>query len=339
VDKLEPLTQCFKHGRIEAVEARPLATNGRSPGLRGHIANNNVLLKTQSRLPWQALFLELFLSCVIFLTGCVNLDDVAQLTKLADSAQQTLPEVIADLPKSCQRQNALLNDIPTAERPSSFQPQECKPYQDVADHLTKDQHVLIAYFDALGKLASNAPLSYDQHIDANVATIEKLPNLSKNTIAASSAAQKIAKVLTDGVTQSYRQHKVNSLIETTDDAVQELTSDLKKAILLDYAAGILSNENAVLDIYYKSPIAAAGRSDRLTLILVQRQYNNDTMALQLKESASVSYGTVMDNLASIHAKLKTAAIKKASMREIAQQIGPYIANLKEAISQLQTEQK
>ena len=63
------------------------------------------------------------------------------------------------------------------------------------------------------------------------------------------------------------------------------------------------------------------------------------MALQSKESASASYGTVMDNLASVHAKLKTAAIKKASMREIAQQIGPYISNLKGAISQLQAEQK
>jgi hypothetical protein len=48
--------------------------------------------------------------------GCIDLDNVAQLTKLADSAQQTLPAVVADIPASCQRQNLLLNDIPSTDR-------------------------------------------------------------------------------------------------------------------------------------------------------------------------------------------------------------------------------
>jgi hypothetical protein len=267
------------------------------------------------------------------LAGCVNLDDVAKLTQLADNAQQTLPVVVADIPASCQRQNHFLEEIPSEERPPDLSPQDCKAYQDVADHLLKDQSVLIAYFDALGKLASNKPLSYGQSIDANIATIGKLPNLSQHTIAASGAAQKIAKVLADAVTSSYRQHKVNSIIEQTDGAVQELTADLRSVMVADYA-GILSNENAVVDIYYKSPIASAGKTERLALIVVQRQYDGDIAALQARQAAAVSYGKVMDNLAALHGKLKEAADKKASLREIGEQIGPYIANLKDAVSQL-----
>ena len=272
---------------------------------------------------------------VWLLAGCVNLDDVAQLRKLADTAQQTLPAVVADVPASCQRRNVFLNDIPAEERPPSLQSEDCKPYQDVADRLTKDQDVLIAYFDALGKLASNTPLSYAKTIDTSVATIAKLPNLSKNTIAASTAAQKIAGVLADVVTRSYRERKVNSIIERTDEAVQQLTTALKNVITTDYV-GILSNEADSVDIYYKSPIAAAGGSERLALIIVQRQYHGDTAVLEMRKATAVAYGQVMDNLASLHGKLKKEAEKKASLREIAQEIGPDISNLKDAISQLQT---
>ena len=291
-----------------------------------------------SRVSRRLILRPLVSVCFLVLAGCVNLDDIAHLTKLADSAQQILPAVVADIPASCQRQNLLLNDIPSTERPPDLLPQDCKPFQEVAEHLTKDQNVLIAYFDALGKLASNTPLSCGQTVDSNVTTIEKLPNLTKDTIAASSAAQEIAKVLADAVSHSYRASKVKSIVLKTDDAVQELTSDLKMSIVVDYA-GILSNENEALDTYYKSPIAARGQSERLALIMVQRQYHGDTIVLESRRAAATAYGKVMENLASLHAKLRAEAAKKASLREIAQEIGPYVSNLKDAISKLQTEHK
>lgn len=278
------------------------------------------------------------LLCLLVTSGCINLDDVAGLTKLADIAQQTLPVVVADIQSSCLRQNSLLNEIPNAERPASLQVQDCKPYQDVADHLSKDQNVLIAYFESLGKLASNAPLSYDKSIDTNVTTVEKIPNLSRRATASSAAAQKIAKVLADAATKAYREHAVNSIIENTDAAVQELTADLKEVVVLDYA-GILANEGVALDTYYQGPMAAAGKSERLALIVVQRQYDGDAAALQSRKSAAIAYGKVMDNLASLHAKLKAESVKKASLRDVAKQIGPDVANLKDAISELQTSSK
>jgi hypothetical protein len=269
------------------------------------------------------------------IVGCVSLDDVAQLRKLADWAQQTLPAVVADIPASCQRRNVFLNDIPAGERPPSLQPEDCKPYQDVADSLTKDQNVLIAYFDALGALASNTPLSYAKTIDTDVTTIAKLPNLSKNTIAASTASQKIARVFADVATRSYRERKVNSIIERTDEAVQQLTTALKNVITTDYM-GILSNEADSVDAYYQSPMAAARGSERLALITVQRQYHGDAAVLETRRARSVAYGQVMDSLASLHGKLKMEVKKKASLRQIAQEIGPDVSDLKDAISQLQT---
>jgi len=284
----------------------------------------------------------LLLACFLLMAGCVNLDDVAQFTKLAENARQTLPAVVADIPASCERHNKLFEEIPDAERPPNSAAQDCKAYRDLADHLNKDQNVLIEYFDSLGKLASNLPLSYEANIDTNVQTISQMPGLSQGAITASTAAQKIAKVLADAVTKSYREHKVNSIIASTDEAVQELTKALKEVVVDDYAGsqgGILSSEAQIMDTYYQSPMAAAGKSERLALILVQRQYDGDKLALQSRKDAAQAYGQVMTNLASLHSKLKAEAAKKASLRDIGQQIGPEVANLKDAISQLRTKAK
>ncbi len=289
-------------------------------------------IRIHSQLLRRAILPALILSFV----SCTNLDDVAQLTKLADSAQQTLPPVIADLAGSCERQNHLLSDIPDVEKPPGMALQDCKEYQDVADHITKDQAVLIAYFDALGKLAANTPLSYSSNLPANAAAVGKLPNLSAHAVAIHTAAQNIGKILADAVTRSYRQKKVDSLIQQTDGDIQQLTVGLKKVIVEDYT-GILGNESLTLDTYYKSPMeaAVAARSERLALIVVQRQRDGDITALDSRKSAAMNYGQVMDRLAALHSKLKQEADKKAGLREIGEQVGPLVSDLKDAISKLQ----
>jgi hypothetical protein len=282
----------------------------------------------------------LLAGAAIAASGCLNLDDVAGLQKMADAAEQSLRPVVSDFPESCKRQNSLVNDIPSAERPATLKPDDCKPYQDVAEQVSRDQGALIAYFDALGKLASNTPFTYDKKIDTNVAAIGKLPNLSKNVVAASSAAQKLAKDLADIATRRYRSREVNALIEQSDVSVHELTSDLKKVITEDYAL-LLRNEADVLSAFYDSPIAqaAASKSERLTLVLVQRQYNGDTAALVARQSAAVNYGKVMDSMAALHAKLKAKIHEKAGLRELAKDLAPDITSVKDAVGQLKQELK
>lgn len=276
--------------------------------------------------------------CLAVAWGCVNLNDVAQLTQLANAAKQTLPPVVADIAASCERQNILFRDTPADERPPGLHPLDCSAYEKLAGHITKDQSVLIAYFDALGKLAANKPLSYAQTIDTNVNAISGMTSLSSDAKSANNAAQDLAKVLGDAVTSSFRGHKVNSLIERTNPAVQQLASDLGKVIGQDYL-GILDNEGNELNTYYQSPIAADGQSERLTLILVERQYEGDLAALHARKAAAAAYQKVMANLAAFHGKLYAEAERRASLHEIAQQIGPYLSDVKASITQLQTLRK
>jgi hypothetical protein len=269
------------------------------------------------------------------LNGCVNLDDAAGLSKLSGEARISLPRVSNDVAGTCARQNILFENTPRAERPPAAQAQDCKPYQEIAGHLAKDESVLADYFDALGKLASNEPMSYDATIDANVTVTRANTALSANTAAAGNDAQSILKSLADAATKGYREKQLGQLIQQNDPAIQSLTHALKKIIAVDYAL-LLSNEELSMDNFYQGPMASAPPGERLTLILVQRQYARDKSAMQSRKENIAAYGRIMDDISALHSKLKQEAARKASIVEICKQVRPLVLSLNAALSDIQS---
>lgn len=269
------------------------------------------------------------------LNGCVDLDDAAGLSKLSDEARIALPKVSNDVAATCARQNTLFENTPAAERAKTEQAQDCKPYQELADHLAKDQEALIAYFDALGKLSSNKPLGYDATIGQNITVSSTNTAFSANAITAGNDAQNLLKALADAATNGYREKQLRKLVIANDAAVQSLTRSLKKVITGDYGV-LLGNEELGLDTFYQGPMASAQSNERLALILVQRQYDHDKAALQTRKDAAASYAKAMDDLGAIHAKLKDEAGKKMSMVKVAKQVGPIVASLTSALSNIRS---
>jgi hypothetical protein len=272
---------------------------------------------------------------LLALNGCVNLDDAAGLSKLSDEARISLPRVSNDVAGTCARQNTLFENTPPTERPPAAQAQDCKPYQQIADHLDKDESVLAGYFDALGKLASNQPMSYDAAIAENVTYTGTNTSLSANTASAGNAAQSILKSLADAVTKGYREKQLAQLIQQNDTAIQSLTQALKKVITVDYAL-LLSNEELSLDTFYQGPMASAQPTERLTLILVQRQYAHDKSAMQSRKDNIAAYSQIMDDISALHSKLKQEAASKASIVEICKQVRPLVLSLNAALSDIQS---
>jgi hypothetical protein len=272
---------------------------------------------------------------LVTLNGCVNLDDAAGLSKLSDEARISLPRVSNDVAGTCARQNTLFENTPPAERPPAAQVQDCKPYQEIADHLAKDENVLADYFDALGKLASNQPMGYEAAIAENVTATRTNSALSANTIAAGNDAQSILKSLADAATKGYREKQLGQLIQQNDPAIQSLTQALKKVITVDYAL-LLSNEEFSLDNFYQGPMASAKPNERLTLILVQRQYAHDKTALESRKDDVAAYSKIMDDIAALHTKLKQEAAGKASIVEIYKQVRPLVLSLNAALSDIQS---
>jgi hypothetical protein len=271
----------------------------------------------------------------VAMSGCVNLDDAAGLSKLSGEARVALPRVSDDVGGTCARQNTLFEDTPTAERPKAAEAQDCKPYQELSDYLAKDQSVLIAYFDALGKLSSNQPLGYDAAIDQNVTVSSTNTAFSTSAITAGNDAQGLLKALADAATAGYREKQLGRLIDANDAAVQSLTRALKKVITVDYVL-LISNEETSLDNFYQGPMASAQPNERLALILVQRQYARDKMALRIRRDNAATYGKAMDDMAALHSKLRQEADKRASMIEVAKQVGPIVESLRTALSDIES---
>jgi hypothetical protein len=269
------------------------------------------------------------------LNGCVNLDDAAGLSRLSGEARISLPRVSNDVAGTCARQNVLFENTPRAERPPAAQAQDCKPYREIADHLAKDENVLADYFDALGKLASNEPMSYDATINENVTEIGANTALSANTATAGKDAQSILKSLADAATKGYREKKLGQLIQQNDPAIQSLTQALRKVVAVDYAL-LLSNEELSMDSFYQGPMASAQPSERLTLILVQRQYAHDKSAMQSRKENIAAYGRIMDDISALHTKLKQEAAGKASIVQICKQVTPLVLSLSAALSDIQS---
>jgi hypothetical protein len=272
---------------------------------------------------------------LLAINGCVNLDDAAGLSKLSGEARISLPRVSNDVAGTCARQNILFENTPRAERPPAAQAQDCKAYQEIADHLAKDENVLADYFDALGKLASNEPMSYDATIEANVTDTGANTALSANTAAAGNDAQSILKSLADAITRGYREKQLGQLIQQNDPAIQSLTQALKKVIAVDYAL-LLSNEEVSMDNFYQGPMASAQPNERLTLILVQRQYAHDKSAMQSRKENIAAYGRIMDDISALHSKLKQEATRKVSILEICKQVRPLVLSLNAALSDIQS---
>lgn len=274
---------------------------------------------------------------LLALNGCVNLDDAAGLSKLSDDARVALPKVSNDIAGTCVRQNTLFDDTPSKERPADSKPLDCKPYADLSGQLAQDQKILLDYFDALGKIASDHT-TYGEAIDTNVTAIGSNTSLSVSAATASTEAQSILKAIADAATKGYREKQLGQLVKDTDPAVQSLTKALKKIINGDYGV-MLSNEGTALDNFYQGPMAAAQASaqpnERLALILVQRQYFGDKTALQSRKDAAANYGKVMDGLAEIHAKLAQQTTQKAGAAEIAKQIAPIVELLRTTLANLQ----
>jgi hypothetical protein len=143
------------------------------------------------------------------------------------------------------------------------------------------------------------------------------------------------KAFADAATRGYREKQLDQLIKDNDPAIQSLTQALKKIIVGDYGI-MLSNEEASLDGFYQGPMAAAQPNERLALILVQRQYADDKSALQSRKNRIASYGTTMDGLAALDAKLAQQATQKASLVEMGRQAAPIVESIQNAVSDLQS---
>jgi len=105
------------------------------------------------------------------------------------------------------------------------------------------------YMDALGRLAADALVSYDDEIDGLAKAVRSTP-LGTRDRSEVAAAASISKLLAKAVTDAWRQRELADLIEEANAPLQVVIAALKTEVDQGFA-GDLDIEQTAIDLHYK----------------------------------------------------------------------------------------
>jgi len=169
---------------------------------------------------------------LVFLTGCPNLTQVQQLATTADSGKTAAATIAGDFTASCDRQNMLIN-LPPGPPPVPPPNKACTDGADftqVGKNLTAEQSILFAYFDSLGKLSSADATGFEKAAPA-LNTSFKNAGLTTVQQGMAGAAGSLAADITKLATAGYRSSAIEKILNSSDAAVQTLTTGLANEIV------------------------------------------------------------------------------------------------------------
>jgi hypothetical protein len=279
----------------------------------------------------------------VLLAGCVNLDQVTALAKVADGAKTSLPVIAADFKGSCDRQNLYIH-LPPGPPPVPPPPKACvngDDFEKLGNNLIAEQNVLLDYFDALGKLASSSSAGFQKSV-GTLSTSFKDAGLSTAQQTMAASAGNLASAISDIALQGYRKKEIANIVGKADKDVTILASGLADQVAPAAGAAasatsyvfLLSNESQLMDSYYAVPLAKDPNG--LTAILVNRQWQDDVTQLNARMNAAQAYRKLMVSLAAAHAKLATDTKGgHFNIKQLGKDLGPDVVQIEEAVTALQ----
>ncbi|WP_375500260.1 hypothetical protein [uncultured Nostoc sp.] len=264
------------------------------------------------------------LAVTFFLVSCgttgADIKAAQELAKLRGQAITIFPEMANDVYQSCRRTAELsLLNIPTEnfgeiDKDRKGAREICKGNPAAASQSLNDVNALILdYLDALGKLASDNIINYDKNLDEINNSLRSLPGLTqeeqKNAV---DAGTEIAKFLFRIATEAYRRDQLKSVIIGTNDYLQTLSTALEKAVTKGYINGVLENEQAALDNYYRyylgrilsAPQTESVSAQTTTEHTFDQDWKKANSSIEAKKDFAKDYLFLLKNIAADHQKLK-----------------------------------
>jgi hypothetical protein len=191
------------------------------------------------------------------------------------------------------------------------------------ERLLLRQKLIQEYMDALGQLAADDLVSYDNQLDALGAAVKDAKFADQSEAAAFSA---VSKLLVGAVTDRWRRGKVVSLIEQTEAPFQVVMGAMVTLVEKDFGSDV-ANERVAVDKYY-STLRREGKDPAGLAALAEWREMREGQ-LRDRESAIGSYTTVLKTIAAGHHKLYESR-HELSKPEIKAEIHTYTMRLKEA---------
>jgi len=293
----------------------------------------------------------LLFTALPFLLGCPDLSQVRQLGQTADAGKSSLDAIASDFQGSCERQNGYVQLPPgnVAPPPPPCDPQTAEDYRKLGGNLTKEQGVLIAYFDALSKLAGTTASGFDRMApDLNTSFQNAGFNSTQQEMA--KAGGTIAAAVTNLATSGYREKKLSEILTQTNDAVQKATTAMANLIDPDPEPktgggqnigsymGILLNEDEQIRSYFDVPLKKEGTMTVLGS-LFNLKYQEALQAQNKRKEAARAYRKYMLALGAAHDKLALSAGKFAveDVKKLSKELAQPVSDLSTAVKTLQND--
>jgi hypothetical protein len=264
------------------------------------------------------------------LTSCTTPDAVRKFVTTARDATSQFSPFVRDIADSCVRRHRAERPVTEIVDAAAAATGACKEDFDLAPDLLGSIKVLSNYFNALNSLASDDAVTYDKEIDGFAG---KLQASAKFPAPATGAVKGLTKFLADAVASGYQRKKLAAALKAADLDVTALTDTLGHIIGVEYVRD-LDNEQDSLQNRYKDAMRSTQGNDAVALLL-QTQWEGDLERLQKRRTAAIDFQKALEKVRDGHKQL-AAQSSRWSAAELAKELGPYTASIRNLIGSFQT---
>ena len=281
----------------------------------------NVRLRGDRRYGAAGLVLGALLLCA---TGCANLAAIREFAGVsAESAAYT--RLVGEYVESPTRQKRYQ---PASEHPRLDRMASERTAQKEA--LLLRHRLLSEYMEALGQLAADEAVVYDEEVNALGRAATEAKFLDAGEADAFSA---VTRVLLKAVADGWRRRQLSQLIEGANAPFQTVATSLRTIVIQGFG-GDAQIERIAIDKFYGSVIAESRDKAGITAL---REWQEVRIAgVSARDRAIAAYGEVLDRVARGHQRLYDGR-NDLSAKALVADIKGYSRDLRRAFNRVRDE--
>jgi hypothetical protein len=252
------------------------------------------------------------LSICLLLPGCASMEAVQKYAEYSQTTMESVRPVAEDFQASCMRANSA--------KPFAYI-SPCRAEQDASKAILMVANVLADYGAALGALAADELVSYDEEVDGLTGEIK---NLKVNGVddAKVDAIGNLAKLIAKAATSAYQQAQVKKFLNESNSSLVSATGTLADVINTHYSQAVALEISAWEDAYRRVERAARDSHPLEWGAYSKAQWQARAELLE-KLNAAKNLSQSIKEIGDTHTKLKNDA-NDLTGEEVAAMVKAYV---------------
>jgi hypothetical protein len=293
---------------------------------------------------------------LFLIQGCVaNLPAVRDFSQTTVMATSSFNNIADDLPKSCIRRVELsfppdekitVKGCSSVEYSTEYENalSKCDGLKNSLDGIIMVNNVLRGYAEALGKLASDEPVTFTEQTSALESSVKRININGKNPFDGprATAVTGLAKFLFNAAVMGYRQKILEETIRIGHEPLKQIIGGLRD-VAGDYQA-ILRNEKQNVVTVQNILIAQKKMTENELKLgdaeIDEKLYQTKQMIelIEAKDKAAEDYKIILEKIAGAHEQLYVStndlnsALLIAEIGKYSGELIPLVNNITEAFS-------